>query len=171
MKKRSSENLNIDVQKLIEVMNCALSEEWLAYYQYWIGAKVVEGFMRGNVAAEMELHATEELAHADRLVTRIIQLGGTPVLNPVQWTKMAKCAYEAPLDPGVEAVLAQNLTGERCAIKRYEEIIAMTEGKDHATYNMAVEILTEELEHEEDILAFQDDIASMKASLLKAAKK
>lgn len=26
----------IDVNKLIEQLNMALSEEWLAYYQYWI---------------------------------------------------------------------------------------------------------------------------------------
>jgi bacterioferritin len=32
----------------------------LAYYQYWIGAKVVKGPMKDAVIAELELHATED---------------------------------------------------------------------------------------------------------------
>ena len=36
----------LDVKSLIDQLNAALSEEWLAYYQYWVGALVVEGAMR-----------------------------------------------------------------------------------------------------------------------------
>ncbi len=36
----------LDVESLISQLNAALSEEWLAYYQYWVGALVVEGAMR-----------------------------------------------------------------------------------------------------------------------------
>ena len=32
----------LDVESLISQLNAALAEEWLAYYQYWIGALVVE---------------------------------------------------------------------------------------------------------------------------------
>ena len=39
----------LDVESLISQLNAALAEEWLAYYQYWIGALVVEGAMRPNV--------------------------------------------------------------------------------------------------------------------------
>jgi len=37
--------------------------------------------MKDAVAAELNLHATEELNHAVLLAGRIIQLGGTPVLG------------------------------------------------------------------------------------------
>ena len=30
----------LDVESLISQLNAALAEEWLAYYQYWIGALV-----------------------------------------------------------------------------------------------------------------------------------
>ena len=33
----------LDIKKLIKMLNAALSEEWLAYYQYWIGARLMEG--------------------------------------------------------------------------------------------------------------------------------
>ena len=74
--------VKMDVDELINLLNKALSDEWLAYYQYWIGAKVVKGPMKDAVIAELTLHATEELGHAELLSTRIIQLGGTPVLIP-----------------------------------------------------------------------------------------
>ena len=45
----------LDVKSLIDQLNAALSEEWLAYYQYWVGALVVEGAMRADVQGEFEL--------------------------------------------------------------------------------------------------------------------
>ena len=47
----------LDVESLISQLNAALSEEWLAYYQYWVGALVVEGAMRADVQGEFEEHA------------------------------------------------------------------------------------------------------------------
>ncbi len=158
---------SVDVTKLIEMLNAALSEEWLAYYQYWIGARLMEGPMRSEVEPELLLHADQELNHAVMVVERIIQLGGTPVINPLEWTKLARCSYDEPSDPYIEAILEQNLKGERCAIQRYQEIADYTSGKDHATYQMAVTILNEELEHEDDIEAWMTDINRMKEEFRK----
>ncbi|HRS53605.1 MAG TPA: ferritin-like domain-containing protein [Bacteroidales bacterium] len=158
---------SVDVKKLLELLNAALCEEWLAYYQYWIGARVMEGPMRSEVEPELLLHANQELNHAVMVVNRIIQLGGTPILNPVDWTKYARCAYDEPSNPYIEIILEQNLKGERCAIQRYQEIADFTNGKDHATYQMAVTILNEELEHENDIEAWLTDINRMKEEIKK----
>jgi len=139
---------SVHVEKLLEMLNAAFCEEWLAYYQYWIGARLMEGPMRSEIEPELLLHADQELGHAVLIVNRIIQLGGTPVINPNEWTKLARCSYDEPSDPYIEVILEQNLKGERCAIQRYQEIADFTEGKDHSTYQMAVQILNEELEHE-----------------------
>jgi len=162
MGKQAIKVASVDVKKLIKMLNAALSEEWLAYYQYWIGARLMEGPMRSEVEPELLLHADQELNHAVLVVNRIIQLGGTPVINPTQWTKLARCAYDEPSDPYIEVILEQNLNGERCAIKRYQEIADFTAGKDHSTHQMAVTILNEELEHENDIEAWITDIKRMK---------
>lgn len=167
MGKKAVEIAKLDVEKLIQMLNEALAEEWLAYYQYWIGARMMEGPMRSEIEPELLLHATQELGHAELVVNRIIQLGGTPILNPNQWTQFAKCNYEEPSDPYVEVILEQNLTGERCAIKRYEEIAAYTNGKDFSTYQMAVTILDEELEHEHDIEDWLKDIERLKDDIRK----
>jgi bacterioferritin len=165
--KKAIEIASLDVEKLIQMLNEALAEEWLAYYQYWIGARMMEGPMRSEIEPELLIHANEELAHAELVVNRIIQLGGTPILNPADWPKFARCEYEVPNDPYVEAILEQNLKGERCAIQRYEEIAEYTNGKDHSTYQMAISILNDELEHEHDIEDWLKDIERLREDIKK----
>jgi len=58
---KGREIVGLDVDKLIELLNKALADEWLAYYQYWIGAKVAKGPMRGQVVFELEEHAGDIL--------------------------------------------------------------------------------------------------------------
>lgn len=167
MGKRGLEILGVDVKELTKMLNQALSEEWLAFYQYWAGARVMEGPMRGEIEPELIQHANEEYNHANILADRIIKLGGTPVLSPEEWTKLASCKYLTPNDPYIEKVLEQNLNSERCAIQRYKDIIDYTQGKDHATYQMAVSILEEELEHEQEIEDWLTDINRMKEQVSK----
>lgn len=156
----------LDVEALVGMLNEALAEEWLAYYQYWIGVKVMTGPMRSEIEPELLVHANEELGHAELVVNRIIQLGGTPILSPAEWMDKARCAYEAPTDPYIETILAQNLAGERCAIERYEEIAEFTAGKDFATHQMAVQILNDELEHEQEIADWIDDFQRLRQDFL-----
>lgn len=151
-----------DVDQLIELLNRALADEWLAYYQYWIGAKVAAGPMRGAVVAELEEHADEELDHASMLVERILQLGGTPILSPQDWFEMTNCGYEAPEDPYVGVLLGQNIAGEQCAIQVYQDLIDFTKDVDPVTYEMVVEIMADEIEHEEDLESLQEDMGFIK---------
>ena len=125
-----------DIEKLIELLNKALADEWLAYYQYWIGAKVATGVMRGPAAEEFMEHAEEELEHAEKLVDRIIQLGGTPILEPENWYKLTNCGYAAPTDKSAIAILKQNIKGEQCAILVYHKILDFVKDKDVITYHL-----------------------------------
>lgn len=167
MGKKGVEILTIDVDKLVQMLNEALCEEWLAYYQYWIGARMMEGPMRSEIEPELLVHADQELNHAVMVVDRIIQLGGTPVLTPADWMSLSKCEYEVPSDPYVEVILNQNLNGERCAIQRYSGIADYTSGKDHTTHQIATTILNEELEHEQDIEDWIADIQRLKDDIKK----
>jgi len=158
---KGREIVGVDIEKLIESLNKALADEWLAYYQYWIGAKVAKGPMRDAVVVELEQHATEELGHALLLVGRIIQLGGTPILEPKEWYQMTTCGYNAPRDFDVRALLEQNISGEQCAIGAYKELSDSLKENDPVTYNMIVQIMTDEIEHEEDLQALKEDIEIM----------
>jgi bacterioferritin len=148
-----------DNKKIIKLLNKAYSDEWLSYYQYWVGSKIVRGPNKEAVIAELTLHSTEELGHAVLLTTRIIQLGGTPVADPQDWFKLTNCGYYAPNDPDVIKVLEQNIKSEQCAIKMYNELLVKSKDKDPVTYNIILGILQMEVEHEEDLQALLDDIA------------
>ncbi|MDD1638962.1 MAG: ferritin [Methanomicrobiales archaeon] len=153
--------VGMDVKELLGLLYKAFSDEWLAYYQYWIGSKVVRGPNKEAVIAELTLHATEELNHSVLLTTRIIQLGGTPPLAPAEWMKLTNCGYEAPTDPFVKNVLEQNIKGEQCAITVYNKLLGITKDKDPVTYNIVLTILQQEVEHEEDLQALLEDFELM----------
>ncbi len=150
--------VGMDVGRVLELLNKAFADEWLAYYQYWLGAKVVEGPMKDAVITELMQHAADELRHADMVSTRIIQLGGTPLTTPKKWFEWTNCGYDAPDDPLVEKILQQNIKGEQCAIGVYNGLVQEVGLKDAVTYNMAVQILSDEVEHEEDLQALLEDL-------------
>lgn len=158
---KGREIVGMDVDQLLATLNRAFADEWLAYYQYWLGAKLVKGPMKDAVASELLLHATEELAHADSLALRIIQLGGTPLLTPEDWYKQTHCGYDAPTDPFVRVILEQNIKGEQCAISVYQDILQQVKDKDPVTYNIVLTILEQEVEHEEDLQSLEEDIESL----------
>jgi len=155
---KGREIVGVDVKELLKLLNKAFADEWLAYYQYWTGAKIAKGMMRGQVVAELDQHAQDELRHAGMVAERIIQLGGTPLLEPQEWYKETNCGYDKPSDPNTKKLLEQNIKGEQCAITVYKKLSDLVKDKDSVTYNMALEILADEVEHEEDLEAILDDM-------------
>lgn len=160
---KGREIVGVNTEKVLTLLNKAFADEWLAYYQYWLGAKIAKGPMKEAVIAELLQHATDELRHADMVSSRIIQLGGTPVVSPKLWYDFTNCGYDAPEDPFVVLLLEQNIKGEQCAISVYNAMLAETRELDPVTYNMALQILQDEVEHEEDLQALQEDIELMMA--------
>lgn len=71
----------IDIVDLLAQLNAALSEEWLAFYQYWVGSFVVEGAMRGDVQREFQEHAAEEYNHANYWPTVSLNWKAYPYLT------------------------------------------------------------------------------------------
>ncbi len=155
---KGKEIVGLDVNKLIELLQKAYADEWLAYYQYWVGSKVAVGRMRGIVASELEEHANEELKHAEMLTERIITLGGSPLLKPEDLLKESNCGYDVPSDPKTKQLLKQNIKGEQCAIETYKKLLEFVKDKDPITYHIVLEILKDEVKHEEDLEAILADM-------------
>ena len=141
----------LDVKALVTVLNKAFADEWLAYYQYWLGAQVLEGPAIKDIQAELLEHAQEEFVHAQRLSRRIIELGGTPLLEPQEWYTHTNCGYKKPTNTDAQSIVQQNIDGERCAINVYLHLMNMTQGKDPITYQLALEIMSDEVKHESDL--------------------
>lgn len=158
----------IEVQEIITTLNRAYADEWLAYYQYFIEAKVVKGLMKDAAIAELNQHAADELRHATMVADRIIQLGGSPLLHPADWLNQSNCGYAAPNDFDVVAVLNDAIKGEQCAIATYAHIIDLTRNKDIVTYDLVSQILADEVMHEEDLQNLHDDITEFIHDLKKS---
>jgi bacterioferritin len=158
----------IEVKEIIQLLNKAYADEWLAYYQYFIESKVVKGIMKDAAITELNQHAADELRHATMIADRILQLGGTPLLHPQDWLTYTNCGYDAPKDFDVVSILQDAIKGEQCAINTYSSIAELTKDKDIVTYDIVSGILADEVEHEEDLQALHDDISEFVADLKKS---
>lgn len=158
---RGREILGLDVKEVTKLLQKAFADEWLAYYQYWVGAKVVKGPMKDALITELIEHANDELRHADMIANRLIQLGEEPLLKPEDWYEYTNCGYDAPEDPFVKSVIEQNIKGEQCAITVYQNMLDFTKEKDPITYNLALQILEDEVDHEEDLQSLLEDLTLM----------
>lgn len=155
---KAKEIVKGDLQEILRLLNQAYADEWLAYYQYWLGAKIAVGHMRPSIIEEFMEHAGEELKHADQLAERIITLGGTPLLKFEEILKKTGCGYLEPSNPKVEKLLEQNIKSEQCAVGAYNAMLEFVKDKDPVTYDLLLDILKEEIEHEEDLQMLQADL-------------
>ncbi len=155
---KGREIVGMDVKELVKLLNRAFADEWLAHYQYWLGAKLAKGPMKDAIIAELIQHAADEMRHAGMLALRIIQLGGVPPLSPEEWMKKTNCGYDAPDNPFVGVLLDQNIKGEQCAITTYKKLMDKTLTADPVTYNLVLQILSDEVLHEEDLQALKEDL-------------
>jgi bacterioferritin len=61
----------------------------------------------------------------------------------------------------VATILKQNIQGERCAIGFYKRLLDATQAKDLVTYNIVLQILQDEIAHEEDLQSLSEDLELM----------
>ena len=82
MPKQKDGKQNQAVQKLIEALNEDLAREYQAIIAYTVYSNVLSGAQWMQIAAELKLHAAEELQHALVLADQIDYLGGMPTATP-----------------------------------------------------------------------------------------
>lgn len=160
---KAREIVGQNADEIIELLNKALADEWLATYQYWAGSYVVKGLLRKEVQNELKEHMEEELKHVEMLAERIIQLGGTPILDPKQLGAKSNCGYDVPSNFDSESIVKQNIKGEQCAIISYQQILQKLKStNDYVTFNIIRKILKDEIEHEQDLEDLLSDIQAIK---------
>lgn len=151
MGKKAREIAGVDLKDLINDLDRAYCDEWLAFYAYSYMAQSVEGKGYEDMAEFLDKIAKDELEHAHELAERIIELGGLPTNTPNNLEKNGNAPY-----PGVMKKLADYdeimkivAAAEAGAIEVYDKIAKKTFGKDHDTYQLVTHILGEEITHEE----------------------
>src|SRR6476620_7817382 len=97
----------VNRKKLIELLNEDLAREYQAIIAYVVYSQVLKGAAYMAIAAELETHAGEELAHALTVAKQIDYLGGSPTVTP----KTVKTSDKA------EDMLRFDLDNENVTIK------------------------------------------------------
>ena len=139
----------VDVDKLLKLHVKNAAAELTTYYYYTILRANLIG-MDGETLKEItEIARVEDRNHFEALVPRIYELGGTLPHCMKEFHDISACPPASlPETPDAKAVLNVLVEAERCAVRGYTEICNITSGKDHRTYDLALAILNEEIEHE-----------------------
>jgi ferritin-like protein len=144
------EQAGIDVKQLVDKLVRAAGAEFTTYYYYTILRVNAIGLEGEGMKEIIEDARLEDRNHFEALVPRIYELGGSISRDIRQFADVAGCpdAYLPDNPRDTNALLHVLVEAERCAIRVYTDICNMTCGKDHRTYELALAILNEEIEHE-----------------------
>ncbi len=134
---------------VVQLLNDALATELTCVLRYRRHHFTAEGLASPKIAEEFLVHANEELAHADRLAKRIVQLGGAPDFNPQGLAQRSHADYDDSTD--LNAMIKANLIAERVAVEGYRQMIELIGSKDSTTRRLLEDILADEEEHADEL--------------------
>ena len=144
------EKTGISVDQLLELLVKNASAELTTFYYYTILRVNLIGLEGEGIKEIAETARIEDRNHFEALVPRIYELGGKLPASMVDFHDMTACPpaslHDDPTD--IKAMLTILVEAERCAVRGYTHICNLTTGKDHRTYDLALAILNEEIEHE-----------------------
>jgi bacterioferritin len=134
---------------VVRLLNDALATELVCVMRYRRHHYTADGLASPKIAEEFLVHANEELAHADRLAERIVQLGGEPDFNPASLLERSHADYDEAKD--LNAMIKANLIAERVAVESYRQMIDLVADKDSTTRRLLEDILADEEEHADEL--------------------
>ena len=156
MGKKSLEIAGPNVDKNIGMLHRAYAFEMQTAHYFQYVANNIEGLgvLFENFFGE---RAKEEQGHAAEINDRLMELGTNPTDDPGSWEKESGLGKtESKKYLSLRSALERALEFERFGIGLYNDLANATKDKDHATYQLTLKLLTDELEDEqtiEDILA------------------
>jgi len=128
--------------ELVKLLNGDLAREYQAIIAYVIYSQTLKGAEYMSIAAELEKHASQELAHALTISKQIDYLGGTPTAEP----KPVRLSEKA------KEMLRFDLENENETVRNYRERVRQCEALgEYAMAEEIREILRQEQEHQIDL--------------------
>lgn len=139
--------------KLIDALNFLLADELTAINQYIVHAEMCEDWGYSKLHEGFEKRAIDEMIHAEKLIGRILFLGGTPIVSNLN---------NIHIGAEVAKQIENDRVAEVGAIKAYNDAIILAgEVRDYATRDLLVQILKDEDRHMDEIEELQDQIDQM----------
>ncbi len=137
---------------VIKLLNEALATEIVCVLRYKRHYFMAQGIHADPIAAEFLQHANEEQGHADQIASRIVQLGGSPNLDPDGLLTRSHSEYVE--GQTLLEMIKEDLVAERIAIDTYTELIRYFGDDDITTRRLMESILAVEEEHADDLAKF-----------------
>src|SRR5579872_4655091 len=140
--KSPTNQTEISRDHLAELLNEDLAREYQAIIGYVVYSQVLSGAEYMGIAAQLEIHAKQELDHALTLSRQIDYLGKMPVVTPkpVRTSKDAK------------EMLRFDLDNENETVRNYRDRIRQCEALgEYAMAEQIRQILVQEQDHQIDL--------------------
>ena len=129
-------------ERLVELLNEDLAREYQAIIAYVVYSQVLKGAPYMAIAAELEKHAAQELAHALIIAKQIDYFGGEPTATP----KPVRTSDKA------EEMLRFDLENENVTVSNYRQRVRQAEALgEYALAEDLREIILQEQEHQIDL--------------------
>ena len=160
--KSTTNEIDITRDRLAELLNEDLSREYQAIIGYVVYSQVLTGAQYMDIAAQLEIHAKQELDHALTLSRQIDYLGKMPTVTP-QPVRTSK-------DP--KEMLRFDLDNENETIRNYRDRVRQCEALgEYAMAEQIRQILVQEQDHQIDLAtALGEDVPNVNSGP-KARKK
>ena len=128
--------------EIISGLNEDLAREYKAIIQYVVFSSALKGPEYGDIAEQLKIHASQELAHALEVARQIDYLGGDPTVK----------SKEAEYSDDSKTMLEIDLRAEQETIKNYRERIMQAErAGEFALSEKLRGIIAQEQDHEIDL--------------------
>ena len=139
--------------KLIEALNALLADELTAINQYIVHAEMCEDWGYGKLHEGFEKRSIQEMIHAEKLIGRILFLGGKPIVTQLNKINIGE---------DVPQQLKNDHAAEEGAIKAYNDAIALaSEVGDNVTKDILEQILKDEDRHIDELEELIDQVEQM----------
>ncbi|MGQ0638651.1 MAG: DNA protection during starvation protein [Nitrososphaerota archaeon] len=140
----------VNVDELVKQLVINASVEFAAYYYFTNLRMHCTGVEGEGIKGVVEDARLEDLSHFESILSRIYELGGSLPNDAQEFIRMSGCEFLQlpPNRTDLAEIMKKCLKAEQGAIVNWNKVCNMTYGKDPATYDVAKDILREEIEHE-----------------------
>lgn len=134
--------IEITRDRLAELLNEDLSREYQSIISYVVYSQVLNGAEYMGIAAQLELHAKQELDHALTISRQIDYLGKMPAVTP----KPVRTSQDA------REILRFDLENENETVRNYRDRVRQCEALgEYAMAEQIRRILVQEQDHQIDL--------------------
>ncbi len=136
----------VDQNMMIKYLRSVLAAELIRAHTYYTESKVVQGVYTEEIQKMLSDQLEEERGHIAMIISRILQLGGNPEIDPMDWNKHTPCKYVHHAAWDEETILENALAGEKCVQQAYTKIAEFAKDRDVTSHHVLLKILDTEME-------------------------